>query len=156
MSSVAAALVAATALGSATVGGVFFAFDAFVLRALASLEADRGASAMRAINVAAVRPALMTAVFGTAVLAMGVAVVGLRSADTAQAVLLTGGAAGYLLGGVLTTVARNVPLNNRLASAPTGAEWASYRAAWARANRLRAVGALGAATSLLAALAIDG
>jgi uncharacterized membrane protein len=158
MSPAASALVAATVLGAATVGGVFFAFDAFVLRALASLHDRRGADAMRAINITAVRPALMTVLFGTAVLGVGVGALGVRSEQPVQAVLLTGGAAAYLLGCVLTTAVRNVPLNNHLAiaadSASDAATWQRYVVTWARANRVRTVGALGAAAAMLTALTI--
>ena len=48
------------------VAGVFFAFSAFVMRALARLPAPQGIAAMRAINVVAVTPAFMVALFGTA------------------------------------------------------------------------------------------
>jgi uncharacterized membrane protein len=40
------------------VAGVFFAFSAFVMRALARLLAPQGIAAMQAINVVAVTPAL--------------------------------------------------------------------------------------------------
>ena len=146
-------LIATTALGSATVAGVFFAFDAFVLHALAALPEGRGAEAMRSINVSAVRPALMTALFGTAVLAAGVGVLAVRSDGGTQAVLLGFGAGAYLFGTVLTTVVRNVPLNNALAAPGGDAGWDGYLRRWRRANRLRMVFALAAAAVVLAGLA---
>ena len=145
-------VVAATALGSATVGGVFFAFDAFVLHGLAALPGDRGAQAMRSINVSAVRPGLMIALFGTAALAIAACVLGLRSDDTVREVLLAGGAGAYLLGPVLITMLRNVPLNNALAAASTEQGWDGYVIRWGRANRLRMVCALVATAALLAGL----
>ena len=54
------------ALGCAMMAGVFFAFSAFVMKALARLPAEQGIGAMQAINVAAVTFAFMTALFGTA------------------------------------------------------------------------------------------
>jgi len=55
------------ALGCAMMAGVFFAFSAFVMKALARLPAEQGIGAMQAINVAAVTFAFMAALFGTAV-----------------------------------------------------------------------------------------
>ena len=54
-------------LGCAMMAGVFFAFSAFVMKALARLPAEQGVAAMQAINVAAVSFAFMAALFGTAV-----------------------------------------------------------------------------------------
>lgn len=145
-------LVAATALGSATVGGVFFAFDAFVLHGLTALPDGRGAQAMRSINISAVRPALMTALFGTAALAVAVGVLAVRSDDGTYAALLGVGAGAYLFGTVLTTVVWNVPLNNALAAADGTAGWAGYLRRWKTANRFRMVFALAGAAALLVAL----
>ena len=39
------------ALGSGLIGGVFFAFSAFVMKALARLRPDQGIAAMQSINV---------------------------------------------------------------------------------------------------------
>ena len=61
------ALTLLAALGCATMAGVFFAFSAFVMKALARLPAAQGGAAMQAINVAAVTPTFMVALFGTAV-----------------------------------------------------------------------------------------
>jgi uncharacterized membrane protein len=143
-------LLTAAALGSATVGGVFFAFDAFVLHGLDVMPEGRGADAMRSINVSAVRPALMTALFGTAALSVGVLVVAARSADGVRAALLTGGAGAYLLGVVLTTVARNVPLNDALAARRADATWETYLRRWGKANRVRTASALAAAAAFMA------
>ncbi len=145
-------LVSATALGSATVGGVFFAFDAFVLHGLSALPDGRGAQAMRSINVSAVRPVLMIALFGTAALAVGVGVLAVRVDDRTRAALFGAGAAAYLFGTVLTTIVRNVPLNNALAAGDGAVGWAGYAVRWKRANRLRMVFALAAAVALLAGL----
>ena len=75
------ALVVAAAVGSGLVAGVFAAFSGFVMRAFAGLPAAAGATAMRAVDVTAVRPPLMTLLFGTAVL------------DVAAAAVLAGGPA---------------------------------------------------------------
>ena len=52
-------------------GGVFFAFSAFVMQALARLPPAQGIAAMQSINVAAVTPPFMVALFGTALACLG-------------------------------------------------------------------------------------
>ncbi|WP_127128515.1 DUF1772 domain-containing protein [Georgenia sp. SYP-B2076] len=148
----ATALTALAAVGSGTVGGVFFAFDSFVLRGLGRLPDGLGADAMRSINVTAVRPAFMTALFGTAALAVGVVVLGARSSETVERVLLVGGGGAYLVGTVLTTIMRNLPLNDAL-EARRGATWTQFLAAWSRANRVRTAGSLAASAAFTVALA---
>jgi uncharacterized membrane protein len=61
----------ATALGCGLVAGVFFAFSSFVMPALKRLELGQGIAAMQSINILAVTPAFMTALFGTAVACLG-------------------------------------------------------------------------------------
>lgn len=153
MTGVGAVLTVLAALGTGTVAGVFFAFDAFVLRGLARLPGDGGADAMRSINVAAVRPAFMTAMFGTAAVAVVVAVLGARSPDLVERVLLVAGAGAYLLATVGTTVVRNVPLNDGLEGRRGGVTWQRYLSRWGRANRLRTAGALTASAAFVLALA---
>ena len=55
-----------SAIGCGLVGGVFFAFSTFVMQGLGRLPAPQGAAAMQAINVTAVTPVFMAALFGTA------------------------------------------------------------------------------------------
>ena len=63
----------ATALGCGLVAGVFFAFSSFVMPALRRLPAAQGVAAMQSINRLAPTPVFMTALFGTALAALGVA-----------------------------------------------------------------------------------
>ncbi|MFC4555360.1 DUF1772 domain-containing protein [Georgenia faecalis] len=144
--------VAVTAVGCGAVGGIFFAFDTVVMPALARLPGTGGADTMRAINVAAVRPGLMTAMFGTAALSVGVLVLAARSDDGVRAALLAGGAGAYLVGVIGTTVVRNVPLNDALAADRTGEVWPRYLRSWGRANRVRTASGLLAAGALAAAV----
>jgi hypothetical protein len=60
------ALTIVTALGCGLCAGVFFAFSSFVMKALARLPPADAVAAMQAINVVAVTPAFMAALFGTA------------------------------------------------------------------------------------------
>lgn len=59
------------AMGASMVGSVFFGFSGFVMRALARLRPAQFIAAMQSINVVAVRPPLMIALFGTAVACLG-------------------------------------------------------------------------------------
>jgi uncharacterized membrane protein len=158
MTGSATALVVASAVGSAVVAGALGVFSGFVMRALAGLPDAGGASAMRAINTAAVRPPLMIALFGTAIASVAAAVAVLRgpSAGTV-AVLTVTGSLLYLVGVVGVTVAANVPLNERLAAQdgnPAEADrfWAEYSRRWTHWNHLRSLAALAAAAAHMAAL----
>lgn len=154
------AVVVPAAVGSGLVAGVFFGFSGFVMRALGSLPPAAGAAAMRAVNVAAVRPPLMAALFGTALLD-GVAAAGVLAGGPghrAGALVLTGTGV-YLAGVVGVTVAANVPLNERLAatapgSAAEAAVWEGYLRRWTRWNTVRTVAGVVAGAALAGSLAV--
>lgn len=151
-------LTALAALGCGLVGGVFFAFSTFVLQALARLPAGAGVSAMQSINVLAVRPAFMTALFGTAAVCAAVGVGAVANWSEDGAALLVAGSGLYLLGNVAVTGAANVPLNDDLARADpqaddTAGRWDSYVRRWSRWNHVRTVTAVGACALFLVALA---
>nr|MBA3281491.1 hypothetical protein [Acidimicrobiia bacterium] len=61
------------AVGSATVGGVFFAFSTFVMPALGRRPASEATAAMQSINAKAVNPLFMGALFGTGMACVGLA-----------------------------------------------------------------------------------
>lgn len=133
-----------TAVGCALVGGVFFAFSTFVLPALARLPSAQGTAAMRSINVLAVRPPLLVALFGTALACL---VLGVATVVGGGPVTVLLGCVLYVVGVVGVTVAGNVPLNNRLEAGEM--TFADYVPPWARWNHLRSVAALGAAVLVL-------
>ncbi|MGY1745333.1 anthrone oxygenase family protein [Blastococcus sp. SYSU D00695] len=153
-----AALVVPAAVGSGLVAGVFSAFSGFVMRALSGLPPAAGAAAMRAVNVTAVRPPLMTALFGTAVLDAAAAVGVLAGgAVDRSGVLVLAGAGAYLAGVVGVTALANVPLNDRLAAAAPGtsaeaAVWADYSRRWTRWNTVRTLAGTASAAALAASL----
>ncbi len=141
----------ATAVACATVGGVFFAFSSFVMAALRRLPAAQGIAAMQSINVLAVTPVFMTALFGTAALCVALAI-----AEPSGLVLA--GAATYVLGVPGVTMAYNVPRNNALERldphAPDApAAWERYAREWTAANHVRTVAGIAAAALLCAELA---
>lgn len=72
------------ALGCGLVGGAFFAFSSFVMPALGRLPGAEGIAAMQAINILAVTPAFMAALFGTAAVCLGL---GAASSLAASALL---------------------------------------------------------------------
>lgn len=93
------------ALGCGMMAGVFFAFSAFVMKALGRLPAEQGVAAMQAINLAAVTPAFMAALFGTAVACGALVVSALLAWEERFAPYLLVGGALYLVGTILLTVA---------------------------------------------------
>jgi uncharacterized membrane protein len=147
---------ALTALGAATVGGVFFAFSTFVLPGLRRLPVAGGTAAMQQINVTAVRPGLMSALFGTAALCLVVTVWALATGEARRNPALVVGAVLYLFGCVGVTIGYNVPLNNTLAALPADASsaagWAEFLRRWSVGNHVRTVACLASAAAYLWAL----
>ncbi len=152
-----AALSIVAALGCGLVAGIFFAFSAFVMAALTRLPAAQGIAAMQSINVAVINPLFFLAFFGTAAVCLGLAAVALADVGRPGAWWLLAGAALYLAGCILVTIAGNVPLNAALAGVAAdsaeGAElWERYVSEWTRWNHLRSLAALAAAGCHVAAL----
>ena len=152
------------ALGCGLAAGVFFAFSSFVMQGLKDLPAADGIKAMNAINNAAKKPSLMILLFGTALLclAMIVAVLWLEGlparADVDLVIGPLGGSVVYLVGAMLVTVVRNVPLNNVLAAANSvdGPEiWNAYLRDWVKWNHVRTVACILACALLMAALVMQ-
>jgi uncharacterized membrane protein len=141
MSGLMQTITTAGAIGAALIGGVFFAFSAFVMPALRRLPAAQGIGAMQSINRTAVTAPLMLALFGTAVLS-GIAIAwAIRSWGHVSAPWLLAGGLAYLAA-VVITMAGNVPLNDSLAgldpaSAGAPAQWASFVSHWTAWNHLR-------------------
>src|SRR5918994_4004413 len=159
MSGVLYAATLATALGCGLVAGVFFAFSSFVMASLKRLPSAQGIAAMQSINIVAVTPAFMTALFGTAAACLGLAGWALISMGGAPLALVLIGCALYLVGAIGVTIACNVPLNNRLPTLPPqGAEsagyWAKYVTTWTAWNHVRTIAALAAAALLTVALCV--
>ena len=152
------ALTLLAALGCGLVAGVFFAFSAFVMKALTRLPPAEGIAAMQSINVVVLNPWFMTALFGTAAACVLALISSLLRWHEPGAVYLFIGGMLYLVGAVLVTIVCNVPRNEALAAvAPTdrnGASlWAGYVASWTAWNHVRTGAALAAAASFSIALA---
>jgi uncharacterized membrane protein len=67
-----------TTLGAGLVAGAFFAFSSFIMAALGRVPAPEGIRVMQQINVTVINPLFMTALFGTGVLCLAVAIFALR------------------------------------------------------------------------------
>ena len=148
------------ATGSATVGGVFYAFSTFVMPGLRTLPPAEGTAAMQKINVAAVRPGLMIALFGTAAVCVAVGVGALTGLSGRHQAALLAGSALYLVGAVGLTAGYHVPLNNALAQADasepgTAVLWADYLRRWTAGNHVRAAASIVSAAGFVWALTQD-
>lgn len=145
------------AVGAGLIGGVFFAFSTFVMKALAQLPAAQGIAAMQRINVVVLNRAFLGLFMGTALVACLAGVVAVLSVHGLRSYLLLGGGVAYLVGSFGVTAAFNVPRNERLARlAPDASEaqayWPVYVREWLIWNHVRtlasAVAALASAASL--------
>ncbi len=151
-------LITATAIACAAMGGVFFAFSSFVMRALARMPPAQGIAAMQSINVVAVTPAFMTALFGTAAACLAVAVDAVTEWRTMTSAYLLAGSLSYLVGSIVVTIVCNVPLNNALAAVdPANGDaarfWLRYVRRWTAWNHVRAISGLVAAALFTIAIA---
>jgi uncharacterized membrane protein len=148
-----------TALGCGLSAGALFAFSSFVMKALARLPAAQGAAAMQSINVVAVTPAFMTAVFGSALASVVVAVWALAAWDGSYGPWLIAGSVLYLAGVIGVTMGYNVPRNDALAALDPAtpeaeAYWARYLREWTGANHVRVLGGLAAVAAFTEALRV--
>ena len=144
-------LIGTTALlGSALIGGVFFTFSSFVMKALARVPSAEGIAVMQSINVVVINPSFMGAFMGTAVLSLGIIGLVLTRGSDPALLLFLGGAVSYFVGTFLVTMFCNVPLNNQLAAVsatdPAASDvWNHYLARWTMWNTVRTVAAMLAA-----------
>lgn len=146
------------ALGSGLLAGNFFAFSAFLMKALSRLSAERGIVAMQAITTAIKSPVFLVVFFGTAALCAVLSGSALLHWSKPVAQYLLAGSLFYLMGAFPVTMMRNVPLNNALMAVTPDAKdardfWKRYRASWSMWNHIRTVSALLACASFILALA---
>ena len=148
-----------TGVGCGLVGGVFFAFSTFVMGALRRLPPAQGIAAMQSINVLAVTPAFMTALFGTALACVALSVLALTSPGDWPVTEVLASSALYLIATIGVTIGRHVPMNNTLATwraddTDAASYWHDYVARWTAWNHVRTVAALAAAATLTVALTV--
>jgi uncharacterized membrane protein len=143
-------------LGCALLGGLYFAFSAFIMRALGE-SGMAGVTAMNAINRVILRSAFIPLFFGTTLASGALAVIALVQADMPRAPYTIAGGVLYVAGMFVVTMLFNVPLNDALqkvsAESRTGtAIWNDYLRRWTRWNHVRTVSCLGAAALFLVTL----
>ncbi len=143
-------------LGCALLGGVYFAFSAFIMRALRE-SGMAGVTAMNAVNRVILRSAFMPLFFGTTLASVVLAAGALMHVRVAGSLYPIAGGLLYVGGMFGVTMLCNVPLNNALqnvqAESRTGmAIWNDYLRRWTLWNHVRTVSCLGAAALFLVTL----
>jgi uncharacterized membrane protein len=137
-------LILVSALSSALVAGMFYAFSSFVMAALGRIPANEGINAMNSINVTVITPSFMVFFMGSALLGIvlgGWALLSISQLDS-QLILLA--CLLYVVGCFGVTMVFNVPLNNQLAAtSPTEGSvfWQSYLQTWTTWNTVRTAAA---------------
>jgi uncharacterized membrane protein len=147
------------ALGCGLLGGVYFAFSAFIMRALDRAGQAQGIAAMNSINVVILRSSFMPLFLGTTLAAAVLAAIGILQRESAAANCLLAGGVIYVVGMFIVTMAFNVPLNNALMrvsgdSGEATATWQRYLTVWARWNHVRTLACLVASAMFIAALTL--
>ena len=155
-------LILTAALGAATIGGVFFAFSTFVMRALAQLPPAQGVAAMQRINVVVLNPMFLGTFVGTAVLQGLAALLAMFGWDRRRARRCCWPAPVLYVVGLLR---RDDRLQRARATSGCGhcrrsrrlrtQYWPIYLREWTWWNHVRTAAALAAAACGLAALVGD-
>ena len=130
------------AVGAGLVGGVFFAFSTFVMKALSQLPSEQGVAAMQRINVVVMNPVFLGLFVGTALIAGICGVGAVLTWGSFQSASLLVAAILYVVGCFGVTVAFNVPRNERLAnlqpeSVEASTYWQVYLREWVFWNHVR-------------------
>ena len=151
------ALAFAAALGCGLMAGVFFAFSAFVMKALARVPLGEGISAMQSINVSVISPLFLGVFLLTALGCAFLMVIAVLRWEDPRAIYLLAGGGLYFVGTFLVTLIFNVPMNKALAPLRRGdpraaVYWPHYLAGWTAWNHVRTIGALAAAAALTIAV----
>lgn len=144
-------------IGCGVVGGVFFAFSTFVMKALGRLPPAQGIAVMQAINITAITPLFMAALFGTGIACVALVVASVLMWDEPFAISLLVGSALYLGGPILLTIAYHVPRNDALAKvelddAEAERLWSQYVVGWTAWNHVRVATSIAAAVTFTFAL----
>jgi uncharacterized membrane protein len=147
-----------TALGAALTAGAFYAFSTFVMAALGRVPVPEGIRAMQQINITVINAWFMTALFGTGLACVALAIVALFDWDGDYGPFLIVAAALYVIGCLAVTMAFNVPRNDALAalepeSTEAASVWRRYLIEWTAWNTVRTIASLAATGALIGAIA---
>jgi uncharacterized membrane protein len=143
-------------LGCALLGGLYFAFSAFIMRALRD-AGQAGIVAMNSVNRTILRSAFMPMFFATTLASGALAVIALLHLGDPGSLYLIAGGLLYVAGMFGVTMLFNVPLNDALqhvtAESRTGtAIWNDYLRRWTRWNHVRTASCIAAAALFIIAL----
>jgi uncharacterized membrane protein len=146
------------AIGCGLLAGLYFAFSAFIMTALGSIEQAQGIAAMNSINSTILGSLFMPFFYGTTLASFILAMNGLvrRGEPGAMAMLASG--LIYVAGMFLCTIVFNVPLNNALAAVDpaNGAAapvWARFLKDWTFWNHVRTISSAASSALYIAAIA---
>ena len=161
MSTLTTVAVVMALLGSALIGGVFFAFSSFIMKALGRVPSAEGIAAMQSINVVVLNPSFLGAFMGTAAISLVIAGLAVYGWEESSAAWFLAGALLYFVGTFLVTGLGNVPLNDQLAAvsatSPDALElWNHYLDRWTMLNTVRTAAAMFAALSFTVGLILSG
>lgn len=151
-------LILITAVCCGVVGGVLFAFSAFVMKALARLPAEQGIAAMQSINITVLSPLCSVLFFGTGIACVTLMIASFNRWSDPGASYLLAGSIAYIVG-LLITGAFNVPLNNKLAVVkPASSEgatlWRKFVPHWMMWNHIRTIACIAASTFFILAYSL--
>lgn len=145
------------AIGSGLMAGLFFAYSNSVMPSLAQVPVPQGVLAMNTINTVIQNPLFLSIFMGTALLALFLVLAALFGWGVARPSWVLIGAALYVIGNIIVTMAINVPMNDALAATAPDSQaaaqlWATYLDRWVFWNHVRAFACAGALAAFIAAL----
>lgn len=145
------------ALTCGLIGGIFYPFSTFIMKALRRLPTDAGIAAMQTINITVITPWFLAPFLLAAVACIAVTAMALLRWHEPNSLFLLGGGVLYLIGSFLVTFVFNVPRNEVLAAlnpanTADAAYWTEYLSIWTFWNHIRTAAALIAAALLIIAL----
>ena len=148
-------------VGIVMVGGALFAFSTFIMAAFKRLPDAEGMRAKQSINRTVYSPWFMGPFFGTALLSLGVVVIGGRTAGKPWRSAFVAAGVLDVAGVFVVTAAGNVPMNKRLdeldPDAPDAAAyWNRYLVVWTRWNHLRVLASVGSALLFVESVRLAG
>ena len=146
------------AIGCGLLGGVYFAFSAFIMSALGRIEQVHAVSTMNSINSIILRSWFMPFFFGTTLASLILVIFGLTQSSEPGALPMLAGGIIYVAGMFLCTIIFNVPLNNALAavepsSAAAASVWPRFLKDWTLWNHVRTISCIASTALYITAIA---
>ena len=123
-------------------GGIYFSFSIFVMKALSELPALQAAQVMNRINEIIVKTLFLPLFFGSTLLSVGLMIWSFLQWQGLSSTLVIVATLIYVAGMFLVTVIGNVPLNNALQAREEDPQelvsyWSVYLKQWTRLNHIR-------------------